>query len=173
VDAGDLYAYLQSSIRHIIRHMRMHPSCSVLQRPATSCNVLQRPATSCNVLQGHQLPLSADPHGILHFPQIRFAGQLHEEGQSSAQWTSFQQSLNLDQDCHHQMIKLDVACCASLWVVWSAIPTCQSLIRTTLRHIDRLCRQCTRFSEPACWQIAAVQYVCHLLSSQGIGTAIF
>lgn len=31
---------LQSAIRHILNHMRMHPSCIVLRRPAPSCTVL-------------------------------------------------------------------------------------------------------------------------------------
>lgn len=67
---GSLRANLQSTIRHIMNHMRMRPSCIVLQRPA------RPPSYPCPQIR-MAFCTSAN--------QVRtWAGRLHGEGKSFA-----------------------------------------------------------------------------------------
>jgi hypothetical protein len=95
-------------------HHESHAHAPVMQRPAASCGVLQ---TSC--CKATILPLSADPHGILHFRKSGFRA-VTQRGVTFRIWErhSIISECRLPRrtNCRQKVIKHCAACCASLWV---------------------------------------------------------
>lgn len=113
--------------------MRTHSSCIVLQRPA------RPPSYPCQQI----------PHGILHFCKSSSCRRLHEEGKASSLWTSLHRLLNTDNFVANRLSNILLHAVPRCGSLICTTPKCRSMTRTTLRHVDRLRRQCTRFSDPA------------------------
>jgi hypothetical protein len=132
----------RSGTQHIINHMRMHPSCIMLQRPATSCKA-GRSFTPVSRSAWHQA-----------FCAIRKSGSQGgstKRGKASLP-LSMSLRLLLQRQLHRQRLvkRVVVACSASSWVDCLRITKTSITDTNDVATVDRLCRQCTRFSDPAC-----------------------
>ena len=114
-------------------------------RPASCCSVLQRPAR-----QAARLPLSADPrYSVLSANQVRRMVTRRGEGPLPL---SMSLRLLLRPQLHRQRLvkRLAVARSASPWVDCLRITKTSITDTNDVATVDRFCRQCTRFSDPAC-----------------------